>query len=38
MKFTLKEYQADAVDDVLRSLERAEHALRRDGDTRRRSR
>ncbi len=32
MKFTLKDYQEDAVDDVLRTLERARTAWERDGD------
>lgn len=32
MKFTLKDYQEDAVDDVLNTLERARTAWERDGD------
>jgi type III restriction enzyme len=32
VKFTLKDYQEDAVDDVLRTLERARTAWERDGD------
>lgn len=32
MKFTLKDYQEDAVDDVLSALERARTAWQRDGD------
>lgn len=32
MKFTLKDYQEDAVDDVLNALERARTAWERDGD------
>lgn len=32
MKFTLKDYQEDAVDDVLKMLERARTAWERDGD------
>lgn len=32
MKFTLKDYQEDAVDDILNTLERARTAWERDGD------